>query len=216
MGFTTLAGLGGMTFVLMLAVLNYMYVRVGVLFPTSDKDLDAVTDSFARLGSAFKRMSVIVPVAWVSTTIFAAGLLSTLWRGGTGTTAWALVGFAGVLMQNAVFMCAEALRFGMVAAARHGRTAMGGLWGLSNVLVGFNQVFLALAILGFTTAGVGAGVIATWHAWLGYISAAVLFIAASASPYNVDGGNRLWQAGLIGAFGWGIWIATWSVTLLRL
>ncbi|GAB3469156.1 hypothetical protein [Actinophytocola sediminis] len=216
MEFTVLAGLGGIGFVLILVILNVIYVRAGLPFPTSGRDLNAVTASFANLGDAFRRPSTIVPVTWVCTTVFAAGLLSVLWRGGSGASAWALVGFAGVLMQNATFTGVEALRFGMAAAARHGPGSVAGLWGLSNVLLGFNQVFLALAILGFTLAGADAGLIATWHAVLGYLSAAVLFVAASASPYNVDGGNRLWAAGLVGALGWAIWITAWSVSLFLL
>ncbi|WP_280492822.1 hypothetical protein [Nocardia asiatica] len=46
---------------------------------------------------------------WLCTTVFAAGMLSVTWRGGEGQAAWALVGFAGVLMQNATFTVIEAL-----------------------------------------------------------------------------------------------------------
>ncbi|MQA96246.1 MAG: hypothetical protein GEV11_16955 [Streptosporangiales bacterium] len=102
------------------------------------------------------------------------------------------------------------------AGAAHDRGSMAGLWALSNVLFGFNQVFLAIALLGFTVAGVGAGLIDPWHAWLGYLSAALLFVSSSASPYNTDGNNRIGLAGLIGWLGWAAWIVAYSITLLRL
>jgi sterol desaturase/sphingolipid hydroxylase (fatty acid hydroxylase superfamily) len=156
-----------------------------------------------------------MPAAWLCTTVFAAGLLSALWHGGTGPGAWALAGFAGVLMQNATFAVVEALRFGMASAARDGRS-IAGLWSLSNVLFGFNQVFLAIALAGFSAAGAGTGLISGWRAWLAYASAALLFISASASPYNTDGNNRIALAGLIGWLGWATWIVACSITLIQL
>jgi hypothetical protein len=143
-------------------------------------------------------------------------LLSVLWRGGTGSGAWALVGFAGVLMQNATFAGVEALRFGLASAAAHDRGSVAGSWSLSNVLFGSNQPFLATALVGFTAVGTGAGLVPGWHAWLGYTSAALLFFPASASPYNSDGTNRIALVGLVGWLRWITWIVAYSITLLRL
>lgn len=216
MSFAVLAGLGGIGFVLVGVAVNGVYVRAGLPLPTSGKSLAAVTDAYATIGEAMKRPSVLAPVLWLCTTVFAAGLLSVLWRAGSDQGAWALVGFAGVLLQNATFTGVEALRFGMATAARHDRGSVAGLWGLSNVLFGFNQGFLAMALLGFTTAGIGAGLVPLWHAGLGYASAALLFGSSLASPYNVEGANRLGLAGLIGWLGWACWIVAYSITLLRL
>lgn len=216
MSFTDVAGLGGIGFVLVGIAINLIYVRARLPMPGSGASLEAVTDTFATIGDALRRPSVLAPVTWLCTTVFAAGLLSVLWRGGSGAEAWALVGFAGVLMQNVTFTCVEALRFGMASAATHGRGPVAGLWGLSNVLFGFNQLFLAVALLGFTAAGTGAGLVPDWQAWLGYGSAALLFVSSSASPYNVDGANRFSLVGLVGWLGWITWIVIYSVTLLRL
>ncbi|MGH3588420.1 MAG: hypothetical protein ACRDQ0_19110 [Pseudonocardia sp.] len=216
MSLTLAAGLGGIAFVLVGIALNVVYVRIGVPLPTSGKDLEAVTDAYAALGAGLRRSSAVAPVLWVCTTVFAAGLLSVLWRGGSGQGGWALVGFAGVLLQNATFTCVEALRFAMATAARHGRGAVAGLWGLSNVLFTFNQVFLALAVLGFTVAGVGGGVVPGWHAWLGYVAAGLLFVSSLAGSHNAEGANRLGLVGLIGWLGWATWIVAYSITLLRI
>lgn len=216
MSLTSLAGLGGIGFVLVAIIINVIYVRAGLPLPGSAQTIDTVADAFAAAKGALKRPSVVGPATWLFTTVFAAGLLSALWRGGSGPGAWALVGFAGVLMQNATFMCVEALRFGIASAATHNRSSVAGLWGFSNVLFGFNQVFLAIALLGFTAAGAGAGFIPVWHMWLGYASAALLFLSSSASPYNVDGTNRLSLVGLIGWLGWIAWIVVYSIILLRL
>lgn len=216
MSFTVMAGLGGIGFVLVAVVVNLIYVRGGLPMPVSGKDIGAVTQSFANVGDALKKPSVLAPSTWLFTTVFAAGLLAVLWDGGFDARAWAVVGFAGVIMQNATFSGVEALRFGMAAAATHDGASTAGLWGLSNVLFGFNQVFLAIALLGFTAAGADTGFIAPWHAWLGYASAALLFISATASPYNAGGAGRIAPIGLIGWLGWATWIIAYSIELLRL
>jgi hypothetical protein len=216
MSLTGLAGMGGIGFVLVGIAINVIYVRARLPLPMSGRSLDEVTDDFATVGDALKRPSVLAPATWLFLTVFAAGLLAVLWRDGPGTGAWALVGFAGVLMQNVTFTCVEALRFGMASAAARDRGSVAGLWGFGNVLFGFNQLFLAMALLGFTIAGVGAGLVPAWHAWLGYVSAALLFLSSSAGPYNVDGTNRIAVVGLIGWLGWATWIVSYSIVLLRL
>jgi hypothetical protein len=205
MGFTALAGLGGLGFVLLAVVINICYLRARLPLPGGN--LDDVARAFAASGDALKRSAVPAPASWLCTTVFAAGLVSVLPGG------WALAGFAGVLLQNATFAVVEALRFGVAAAARDGGP-VAGLWGFSAVLFGFNQVFLAIALLGFSVAGAQAGLFAGWHAWLGYASAALLFVSSSAAPCNVDGTNRLAPVGLAGWLGWVTWVVAGGVTLL--
>lgn len=216
MSFAHLAGLGGIGFVLVAVVVNLLYLRARLPLPASGQGLDEVADAFATIGNALKRPSVLAPAGWLFLTVFAAGLLSVLWRGGATSGAWALVGFAGVLLQNATFAVVEALRFGMAAAAARDRGSVAGLWGLSNVLFGFNQLFLATALLGFTVAGADAALIPAWHAWLGYASAALLFLSSSAAPYSADGANRLSPLGLVGWLGWITWVVACGITLLGL
>jgi hypothetical protein len=62
--------------------------------------------------------------------------------------------------------------------------------------------FLATALVGFTAAGAGAGLIPGWQVWLGYGSA--------------DGSNRIASVGLVGWLGWTTWIVAYSITLLCL
>lgn len=214
---TALAGAAGLGFVLLAVVINVVYVRVGLPMPGARLSLAAATDALAGAGTKIKLPSVFAPAGWLCTTLFAAGLLGALWRSGAlESNSWALVGFAGVLMQNAAFMVVEALRFGAAAAARQRRDSVAGWWAAGNVLFGFNQVFLAVAVLGFTAAGACLGFIPAWHAWLGWISAALLFASATAAPYNADGTNRIAVIGLIGWLGWAAWIVAYAITLLRL
>ncbi|WP_026928926.1 hypothetical protein [Glycomyces tenuis] len=214
MSLTDVAGVAGMGFVLLALVINVVYARIGLPMPTSGKNLEEVTDAFATLGKALRAPSTLAPAAWVLTTLFAAGLVSALWGEGAETAGWALVGFAGVLMQNATFTAVEALRFGLASAAARDRGSVAGLWALNNVLFGFNQAFLGIAVLGFTVAGAGAGFIAGWHVWLGYLSAGFLFASAAVTPYNAEGTGRLGLLGLVGWLGWAAWIVAYGVALL--
>ncbi|WP_083750626.1 hypothetical protein [Kribbella sp. ALI-6-A] len=212
MEFSAVAGLGGLGFVLAAVAINVVYVRGRLPMPTSGQTLEEVTQAFATVGDALKRPSVIAPATWVFLTLFAAGVLSETWSDQPG---WALVGFAGVLLQNATFTGVEALRFGLASAASHDRGSVPGLWAFSNVLFGFNQVFLAIALLGFSIAGTTSELVPAWHAILGYVSAALLFVSSSATPYNAQGSGRTGAIGLIGWLGWATWIVVYSITLLR-
>ncbi|MCP2254452.1 hypothetical protein LY13_003221 [Prauserella aidingensis] len=211
MSITVPAGLGGIGFVLTALVVNVLYLRGGLPLPGSGGREEAAA-RFAAAGSALRRPSVLAPASWLLLTVFAAGLLSTLRHGDAG--AWALVGFAGVLMQNVTFTVVEALRFGIASAAAHDRASTAGLWSLTTVLFGFNQLFLATALVGFTVAGTELGVVAEWHAVLGHVSAGLLFLSASAAPYTADGPGRLGPLGLVGWLGWLAWIVACSVGLL--
>ena len=214
MEFSDLAGVGGIGFVTLAIVVNVVYVRAGLPLPGSGGGLREVTDDFAGIGDRLRLPSIVAPATWLLLTLFAAGLVAMLWRAGGPANGWALAGLAGVLMQNVTFTVVEALRFGMATAAAHHRESMAGLWGFSNVLFGFNQGFLATALLGFSVAGTTVGVIADWHLWLGIASAALLFVSSSASPYNARGNNRTSIIGLVGWLGWAAWIVSYGIVLL--
>src|SRR5699024_76699 len=115
-------------------------------------------------GPALRRSAVLAPLSWLCLTVFAAGLVALLWGTTPTAQAWALVGLGGVLLQNATFAIVEALRFAVADGAARDHGTVGGLWTLSIVLFGFNQVFLAAAVLGLTFAGLLADLAPAWHA----------------------------------------------------
>src|SRR5699024_8369808 len=166
MTITAIAALGGLGFVLLAIAVNVLYGRNGLPLPTAGGNLDETAKAFASAGPALRRSAVLAPASWLCLTIFAAGLLSQLWEAAAdpSSRAWALVGLSGVLLQNATFACIEALRFAVAEGALRARSTVGGLWTLSIALFGFNQVFLATALLGFTIAGVSSGLVPVWHA----------------------------------------------------
>lgn len=212
-GLTICAGLSGIGFVVLAIVINAVYIRGQLPMPLAGNGFEAAADNYAKVGTALRRPSVAAPAGWLFLTVFAAGLLAVSWRGGSGPQAWALVGFAGVVMQNVTFACVEALRFALATAAEQHRESMPALWTLSNVLFTFNQLFLATALLGFTAAG---ALTSAWQTIIGYLSAALLSLSSSAAPYNVTATSRLSILGGIGWLGWATWIVANSLALLRL
>lgn len=218
MTITTITALGGLGFVLLAIAVNVVYGRNGLPLPTAGGKLDETVEAFSIAGPALRRSAVLAPASWGCLTIFAAGLLSQVWEAAPDPSAraWALVGLSGVLLQNAAFACIEALRFAVAEGALRARGTVGGLWALSIALFGFNQVFLATAVLGFTISGVSTGLIPGWHAAIGCVGALLLFVAASATPYRVSGPHVSGVLGLVGWLGWIIWIVIYSVLLLGL
>lgn len=221
MSFAVLSGVAGIGFAVMLVAVNPVLSRAGLPLPGSGRSLAAISDSLAAAAERIRAPSVIVPVAWLCTTVFSAGLLATLWRDDPETDALALVGFAAFLTQNAVFAVVEGLRFGLTSAATRGRASVAGLWTLSSMLGGFNRVFLTLAMVGFSAAGARVGLIPPWHAWLGYGCAALMLVLAAATPYALDGARRFATASrldsvgwLVGGIGWIVWILAYGLRLL--
>lgn len=153
-----------------------------------------------------------MPTAWLLGTIFAVGVAVDAWAGtDPPARAWAAVGVAGMVMQSAVFAGVEATRLALVAAASHEVGAVAGLWGLHDALFGFNQAFLATALLGLSLArrrGRPLTVVAL-------VGAALLLVSATSSPYGVDGRNPSALLGLVGWLLWLLWIVACSAGLMR-
>ena len=215
--FTRLAGLAGFGFVAILIVANLLLTEAGFPTPSEAVTPDEITAFFAAGSGSLRLASALLPAAWLLATVFAVGVCACLRRDErAGLDPWAVVGAAGVLMQSVVFTGVEATRLAVAAAAGHGAAGVAGLWGLHTALFGFNQVFLATALLGLTISGRRAGVIARWHAGVGLLAAALLFVTATTSPYGVGDVNPLALLGLAGWLLWLVWIVAYGIVLIRL
>ncbi|RKR86656.1 hypothetical protein BDK92_0904 [Micromonospora pisi] len=216
MSFTRLAGIAGMGFVVILIVANLLLTMAGFPTPSEAASLDEITTVFAAESGALRLASALLPMAWLLATVFAVGVCVCLRSDErTRTNPWSLVGLAGVLMQSVVFTSVEATRLALISAAQDDGGSVAGLWGLYTALFGFNQVFLATALLGLSMFGIRTGAIARWHAGTGLLAATLLFATATTSPYGVGGVNPLALLGLTGWLLWLVWIVAYSVVLIR-
>ncbi len=216
MRFARLAGVAGIGFVAILVTANVLLAAAGLPTPSEAASVDEITTVFAAGSGSLRLASALLPAAWLLATFFAVGVCVCLGRDERGRVdPWSLVGLAGVLMQSVVFTSVEATRLALMSAAQYEPGGVAGLWGLYTALFGFNQVFLATALVGLSMSGIRTGVIARWHAGIGFVAAALLFVTATTSPYGVGGVNPLALLGLVGWLLWLVWIVAYSIVLIR-
>ncbi|MER6016213.1 2-oxoglutarate/malate transporter [Streptomyces bluensis] len=214
-GFSRISGLSALGFALLIVLANVLMVPAGL--PRTGADLGEVNAFFGTEGHIVGLGSALTPAAWVLATVFGAGAVSVLWRSDRGRgEAWSLVGFAGLVLQNAAFAGVVATRLALVSTAPHDTTATAGLWALHDALFTLNGTFLATALTGLSAGGLRAGLIRSWHGALGLLAAALMFGSAILTPVVIAEEGPLGLLGLVGWLAWVVWIVTYGITLIRL
>jgi hypothetical protein len=175
-----------------------------------------VHEFFGAKGGTVGLAAAFVPLTWVLLTLFGAGAVVALRpsereRG----EAWSLVGVAGLVLQNAAFAVIAAIRLALAATTVHDPAGVSGLWAMHDALFTLNGTFLALALIGLSTAGRRCGLIRRWHARLGLLSAALMAISATLTPLVIDHTGPLGLVGLTGWLMWVAWMATYGLVLIR-
>jgi hypothetical protein len=213
--FSRIAGLSGVGFALVIFLGGVTFALVGLPVPGSETS--EVVAFFTTGQQVVGILSAFTPLAWVLAIVFGAGAVSVLWRSDRARgDAWSLVGFAGLVLQNAAFAAVIALRLALASTTGHDSSATTGLWALHDALFTLNGTFLALALTGLSISGMRAGLVRRWHAGLGLLSAALLFTSATLTPVIIDYAGPLGLISLIGWLMWVAWIVTYGVTLIRL
>jgi hypothetical protein len=199
---TKVAGLSAVGFATMIVLGNLLLVPAGPPLPGADAG--AATEFFATESGIVGLTSALTPLTWVLAVVFGAGAVVAL-RG----DAWALAGFAGLILQNTTFTGIIATR---LALTQDGAT---GLWALNEALFTLNGTFLALAMTGLSAGGLRNGLIRRWHAGLGFTAAALQFTSATLAPLVIEHGGPLGLIGLVGWLLWVGWLVVYGVTLVR-
>lgn len=205
-GFLRVAGFAGIGFAAVIVLANVVLVPSGL--PPTGAGIAEVVEFFGAHQNALAAASALMPAAWVLALVFGAGLLSAVRR--RGHEGWALVGFAGLVLQNGAFAGVAAIRLALPTA----EGAVTALWALHDALFTLNGVFLATAMVGFSASGLSAGLIARWQAWLGFVSAALLFCSATLTPLVIDHTGPLGLLGLAGWLMWVVWLVACGAALV--
>ncbi|MFV0131856.1 2-oxoglutarate/malate transporter [Streptomyces sp. HMX87] len=214
-GFPRISGIAALGFAFLIVMGNVIVVPAGL--PRAGADRDAVDAFFSTQGDLVGIGSLLTPAAWALATLFGAGAVREVWRSErAGTEAWALLGFAGIILQNAAFAGVIAIRLALASTAADGTGASVGLWALHDALFTLNGTFLALALVGLSTGGRHAGIIRPWHHLLGLASAALLFTSATLTPLVIDHTGPWGFLGLAGWLLWVVWVVTYGIVLIRL
>jgi hypothetical protein len=214
MAFARVCGLAAIGFAVL--IVSNVAILAPAGMPVVGAEPAEVRAFFSAKGGVIDLASVFVPVTWVLLTLFGAGAVVALRpserdRG----EAWSLVGFAGLVLQNAVFAAIAAIRLALAATTTHDPAGTSGLWAMHDALFTLNGTFLALAIVGLSTAGRRSSLIRPWHARLGLLSAALLGTSATLTPLVIDHTGPLGLIGLTGWLMWVAWIATYGLVLIR-
>jgi hypothetical protein len=212
--FAPICGLAAIGFAIMIVAGNAVAVPAGL--PTTGAELADVVTFFATEGTLLGIASALAPAAWMLATMFGAGVVAATWRSERDRgEAWSLVGFAGLVLQNAAFAGVVAIRLALTSTAAHDLDVTAGLWALHETLFTLNGAFLALALVGLSIGGRNAGLVRRWHATLGLLSAVLLFGSATLAPLVVGPAGPLGLLGLVGWLLWVAWIVTYGLTLIR-
>lgn len=213
--FAKVAGIGVIGFALVILVANVFLASAGMPAPGAGAGEAYVF--FGEPRPVIGLTSMFMPAAWALSTVFAAGAASVLWRSDRDRgEAWSLVGFAGVVMQNAVFLGVIAIRLALASASATDEAVVEVLWLLQDALIALNGAFLAAALVGFSISGLRAGLLRRWHCWVGLLSAGLLFCGASIAPFVLEHGGLAGFVGLGGWLLWVCWLISYGVALLRL
>ncbi|MEU4316502.1 2-oxoglutarate/malate transporter [Nocardia sp. NPDC024068] len=209
---TRTAGVAAIGFALLIVAANLVVVPAGM--PSPGAPASEAIEFFTTADQPTGTIAVFLPAAWILASVFAGGAVAAVLRASTRAPAGAAyAGFAGVLLQNAVFTVVVALRLAM--SALDDPDQLRTLWAVHEALFGFNGTFLALAMLGLGTAGYGAGILGRWRFLLGILGAALQFASASLTSLIATGHDRLSVLGLLGWLLWVVWLIGYGVALIR-
>jgi hypothetical protein len=213
MAFSRLGGLAAIGFAVLLLGTNLVLVPAGL--PTFGAETGEVSDFFTTNTTLVGVTSALTPLVWIAAVLFGAAALRVLWPAERAQgAAWSLVGFAGLLLQNATFTGLIATRLALTTTAQDG-TAAATLWALQEALLTLNGTYLATAMVGLSVAGLRTRLIRPWHAMLGLLAAALQFGGAVVVPPVIDDPGPLGFLGLTGWLLWVVWIAGYGVVLIR-
>lgn len=214
MGFSRLSGIAALGFAFLIVFANVLQVPAGM--PLTGADVDEVDEFFSTKADIVGVGSALTPAAWALATLFGAGAVSALWRSERDRgEAWSLLGFAGLVLQNAAFAGVIALRLALASTAGGHADATLGLWAFHDALFTLNGTFLALALVGLSVGGLRGGLIRSWHGALGLLSAALLFGSATLAPLVIDHAGPLGLLGLAGWLMWVVWLVAYGTVLIR-
>ncbi len=212
MSFTRLAGLAGLSFVIVVASINLVLGAEGWPLDAGTAPVE-VARYFADHGGVIGLDISVSLLNAVLIAIFGAGAFATIWRVERDRgEAWSVVGLIGVAVMTGLFTAVVAAR----AALTAGHDPGGGIWDLHNALFTAVGIGLGIILVGFSIGGVRTATLRPWHAILGVVSAILLAVSAMLTPVTVDGGSAgLAAIGLAGFVGWLVWLASFGVVLLR-
>ena len=213
MSFSRIAGVAGLAFVVLVVAGN---VVVGSTSPPMGSVTGPeIVSYYAANAATLRVMGYLAPVIWITLPLFALGLRVRVGGGEqSGARAWATLGVAGAIMQNAIFstVIASALVLTSLGAEAQPDLALS-IWRWQRAAFGLNGTSLVLALGGMSLASLRGGVAPRWVSIGGLVGAAILLVSTALLPIEF-GGSTIPPFGLVGFLLWLLFIAVSGVRLV--
>jgi hypothetical protein len=207
-----LAGIGALAFVAFVAAQN---VLRGGSAPANDASAAEVLDHYANHRSMSAVLVVTFVLAGTGLAVFLGGAMRRLTA--AGRPAWAYTGFVGALGILGLFSVLLGTEEALSVVAHGDHPSLGAvqaLWAMHNSVFAVNFLFIGLALLGLSRAGVAAGITPKAFERIGPIGFGLLAVGALAGPF-IAAGEAAPAFGLAG-IGFLCWLAFLVTTGLRL
>lgn len=207
------AGVGALTFVSVVIAQNL--IRAGA--PMPGDDISTVIDHFAdhRPTIALLLVGFVAAIGGLAT--FLGGTMRTLLDG--PRRGWAVLGGFGVATVIALFtgVVATEQALAVVASSSNPDPAtVEALWAFHNSLFTVNLMFIGVAVVGLSRAGIAAGITPRPFRVLAPVGAGLLALGTMAGPYVAAGdGPPIFGISVLGFVVWLAFLATTGVRLLR-
>ncbi|GAA3573604.1 hypothetical protein GCM10022419_063230 [Nonomuraea rosea] len=214
MRFSRISGIAAVGFATTIVGANLIMAPAGM--PVTGAGIDEVNAFFGANGHIVGLGTALTPLAWVLATVFGAGAVAVMWTSERARgEAWSLVGFTGLILQNATFAGVSAGRLALARTAPADPGATPALWAWHDAVFTLNGTFLAIALVGLSMAGLRTKLIRPWHGVLGFVAAALQLTSACLAFVIMRAEGPLGLIGLTGWLLWVVWIVLYGVRLIR-
>ncbi|MBV9950305.1 MAG: hypothetical protein JO291_00025 [Acidimicrobiia bacterium] len=207
------AGLGAIGFAGLVIVQNVIRGSA----PQPGADIDDVVAHYAD----HRGLTVVLTVTFVLSlgclAAFLGGVVRRLVT--SGRPGWAVLGGAGGMAIIALFasvVAAEQAISVLAAGSAPDPQAIEALWSLHNSLFTVNMLFIGIALVGLSRAGIAAGITPRAFARLAPAGAALLAIGTLSGPYTANGEAMvLFGVSVVGFVVWLAFLVATGVRLVR-
>ncbi len=207
-----LAGIGGLAFAGIVLLQNI--IRGGSAPANGATSAEVLTHYNDHRAITFVLVATFV-LSGVGLAFFLGGAMRHLMA--TERRGWALTGFVGATGVMALFGVVVGAEQALSVVATHSQPNIGAieaLWALHNSVFTVLDIFIAIALLGLSRAGIAAGLTPRAFGRLAPVGSALLLVGTFAGP-SIAAGDAMPLFGLAGV-GFVIWLAFLAATGIRL
>ena len=205
-----LGGVGGLVFTGSILAQNLLRASA----PANDASPEKIISYYADHRAVSLALAVLFPIGAAGITTFVGSLVSRA-RGAARTPA--IVGGLSAAALLAMFAIVTATELALSTYVHRGApdpSVVSALWLTHMSVFCVNEIFIAITLVGLTTACVKMGVVRRIWQKAGLVGAAALGVGAACTPAILDV-SPVFGLALAGFLIWGVFVVSASVSMLR-